>query len=107
VFQNAYMGYFVGRDHNGRGLATEAVELVVAHGFDDLALHRIQAAVMLDNPASMRVLTKAGFRREGVARRYLQIDGRWVDHVLFAATVEDPRPARPAARARPRGVATA
>jgi [ribosomal protein S5]-alanine N-acetyltransferase len=102
VFQNAYLGYFVGQEHNGQGIATDAVRAVVAHAFDDLALHRVQAAVMLDNPGSMRVLEKSGFRREGVARRYLQIDGRWVDHVLFGVTVEDPRPstARPAAPAR-------
>jgi [ribosomal protein S5]-alanine N-acetyltransferase len=102
VFQNAYLGYFVGRDHNGRGYATEAVELVVAHGFEALGLHRVQAAVMLDNPASMRVLVKAGFRREGVARHYLQIDGSWVDHVLFATTIEDQwsSTARPGGEAR-------
>jgi ribosomal-protein-alanine N-acetyltransferase len=102
VFQNAYVGYFVGRDHNGMGLATEAVRLLAVHAFDDLALHRLQAAVMLDNPGSMRVLEKAGFRREGVARRYLQIDGTWVDHVLFALTSEEistARPGRPAASA--------
>jgi ribosomal-protein-alanine N-acetyltransferase len=103
VFQNAYLGYFVDQGHNGQGLATEAVRTVVAHAFDDLALHRVQAAVMLDNRPSMRVLHKSGFRREGVARHYLQIDGCWVDHVLFGITVEDRRPstARPAAPARP------
>jgi [ribosomal protein S5]-alanine N-acetyltransferase len=102
VFQNAYLGYFVGQDHNGKGFATEAVRLAVDHGFDHLALHRVQAAVMLDNPGSMRVLEKSGFRREGIARRYLQIDGTWVDHVLFAITTEDPQPStgRPPPRAR-------
>jgi ribosomal-protein-alanine N-acetyltransferase len=102
VFQNAYLGYFVGQEHNGHGIATDAVRTVVTHAFDELALHRVQAAVMLDNPGSMRVLEKSGFRREGVARHYLQIDGRWVDHVLFGVTVEDPRPstARPPAPAR-------
>jgi ribosomal-protein-alanine N-acetyltransferase len=101
VFQNAYLGYFVGEEHNGRGIATEAVGLVVGHAFSDLGLHRVQAAVMLDNPGSMRVLLKAGFRREGVARRYLRIDGHWVDHVLFGLTVEDPGPTgRPSGSAR-------
>jgi [ribosomal protein S5]-alanine N-acetyltransferase len=102
VFQNAYLGYFVSQAHNGKGFATQAVGLAVDYGFDALALHRVQAAVMLDNPGSMRVLEKAGFRREGIARRYLQIDGSWVDHVLFAITIEDARPstARPAGRAR-------
>jgi ribosomal-protein-alanine N-acetyltransferase len=95
VFQNAYLGYFVGRDHNRMGFATEAVQTLTAHAFHDLALHRLQAAVMLDNPGSMRVLEKAGFRREGVARRYLQINGAWVDHVLFAITSEEVSTAGP------------
>ena len=102
VFQNAYVGYFVGKDHNGMGCATEAVQTLAIHAFEDLALHRLQAAVMLDNPGSMRVLEKAGFRREGIARRYLQIDGTWVDHVLFAITSEElstEGPSRPAASA--------
>jgi ribosomal-protein-alanine N-acetyltransferase len=102
VFQNAYLGYFVSEQHNGKGFATQAVQLAVAYGFEELALHRVQAAVMLDNPGSMRALEKSGFRREGIARRYLQIDGTWVDHVLFAITTEDPRAStsRPSGRAR-------
>jgi ribosomal-protein-alanine N-acetyltransferase len=99
VFQNAYVGYFVGKDHNGVGYATEAVRILAVHAFADLSLHRLQAAVMLDNPGSMRVLEKAGFRREGVARRYLQIDGTWADHVLFALTSEELSTAGPPRRA--------
>ena len=96
AFHNAYVGYFVGQDHNGRGFATEAARVLAVHAFDDLGLHRLQAAVMLDNHGSMRVLEKAGFRREGIARRYLQIDGAWVDHVLFALTCEELSTGRPA-----------
>jgi ribosomal-protein-alanine N-acetyltransferase len=58
------------------------------------ALHRVQAAVMPNNPASMRVLEKAGFRPEGFAERYLCIAGKWEDHVVFAITAEE-RPASP------------
>lgn len=91
AFQNAYLGYFVGEEHNGRGYATAAVRLAVAHAFEDLRLHRVQANVMTKNPRSARVLEKADFRKEGVALHYLQIAGRWEDHDLFAITVEDVR----------------
>jgi len=93
AFHNAYLGYWVGAEHVRRGYATEAVRMAVEHAFGPLGLHRVQAAVMLDNEASLRVLDKAGFRREGVALRYLRIDGHWADHVLFAITADEPRPA--------------
>ena len=89
AFRNAYLGYMVARDHHGRGVGTllvrHAVSLAWARG-----LHRVQAAVRTDNPASLRVMEKAGFRREGIALRYLELDGAWRDHVLHAITREDP-----------------
>jgi ribosomal-protein-alanine N-acetyltransferase len=92
VFQNAYLGYLIGEQSQGRGLMTEAVRLVVDFAFSTLNLHRVQAAVMPHNGASRRVLAKADFREEGVARSYLQIAGRWEDHVLHAITREEWRP---------------
>jgi ribosomal-protein-alanine N-acetyltransferase len=89
VFQNAYLGYFIDQAHNGRGYATAAVMLVVHKAFEELNLHRLQAGVMPRNERSIRVLEKAGFRREGLAQRYLKINGQWEDHALFAITVED------------------
>jgi [ribosomal protein S5]-alanine N-acetyltransferase len=89
AFQSCYLGYFVGEEHNGRGYATGAVRLAVGFAFDDVGLHRVQANVMTKNPRSARVLEKAGFRREGLALRYLQIAGRWEDHDMYAITVED------------------
>ena len=88
-FQSCYMGYWVGEEHNGRGYATAAVRLAVDYAFGDLGLHRVQANVMTKNPRSARVLSKAGFRREGLALRYLRIAGRWEDHDMFAVTAED------------------
>ena len=88
-FQNAYVGYFVSQRHNGRGYATEAVRQAVESAFGPLELHRVQAAVMPRNVASIRVLEKVGFREEGFAQRYLQIAGRWEDHKLFAITAEE------------------
>jgi ribosomal-protein-alanine N-acetyltransferase len=88
-FENAYLGYFVSERHNGRGYATEAVRQAVDVAFGELGLHRVQAAVVPRNLASIRVLEKAGFREEGLALRYLQIAGVWEDHKLYAVTAEE------------------
>jgi ribosomal-protein-alanine N-acetyltransferase len=89
AFDNAYLGYAVGAEHAGRGLGTLLVRHAVKRAWE-LRLHRVQAAVRTDNPASLRVLKKAGFRREGLALRYLHLDGAWRDHVIHAVTREDP-----------------
>ena len=89
AWQNATVGYYVDRRWQGRGYATQAVRLVLAFAFREAGLHRVQAGVVPHNPASARVLEKAGFRREGHAPRYLEIDGAWRDHDLFAITVEE------------------
>lgn len=91
VFQNAYLGYWIDAGHQGKGLMTEAVAAVVAFAFDEAKLHRVQAAVMPRNPASVRILEKVGFRREGFAERYLCIAGTWEDHLILAKTAEDAR----------------
>ena len=88
VFQNAYLGYWIDGSCGGRGFATEAVRQAVAFAFGEALLHRVQAAVMPRNAASIRVLQKAGFREEGLALRYLQIAGAWEDHLLFAVTAD-------------------
>ena len=89
AFQNAYLGYWIDEQHQGRGLATEAVLATTTFAFSAANLHRIQAAVMPHNGGSIRVLEKAGFRREGLAERYLYIAGRWEDHVLYAVTADE------------------
>lgn len=87
-FQNAGLGYWLAERHNGRGLMSEAVAAVLGYAFGPLGLHRVEAATLLHNVGSQRVLIKNGFVRIGVSPRYLQIDGRWQDHVLFAVTAE-------------------
>jgi ribosomal-protein-alanine N-acetyltransferase len=89
VFQNAYLGYWIDGFHAGRGLMTEAVGLALHQAFGDLRLHRVQAATLTNNAGSIAVLLKNGFRREGLAERYLLIAGHWQDHLLFAITAED------------------
>jgi ribosomal-protein-alanine N-acetyltransferase len=88
-FQNAYLGYWIDEASGGNGYATDAVRLILRFAFDEARLHRVQAAVMPRNAASIRVLEKAGFRREGIAARYLRIADAWEDHILFARTAED------------------
>ena len=88
VAQFANLGYWMGHNFAGKGFMTEAVGLVVAYAFESLHLHRVHAAFMPHNMASRRVLEKNGFKEEGYAENYLQIDGRWADHVLFGLTRE-------------------
>jgi ribosomal-protein-alanine N-acetyltransferase len=89
AFQNAHLGYWIDAERQGHGLMTEAVRATTTFAFGAAALHRVQAAVMPSNRASLRVLEKAGYRREGSAARYLCIAGAWEDHVLFAVTTEE------------------
>jgi len=89
VWQNATLGYWVSQDAGSRGHATAAVRLVLQFAFEVAGLHRIQPAIMPRNARSKRVVEKCGFRHEGVALRYLKINGVWEDHDLYALTVED------------------
>ncbi|WP_423798146.1 GNAT family N-acetyltransferase [Neobacillus sp. SAB-20_R2A] len=88
-FQNANLGYYLDKDHNGTGYTSEAVSLIIKIAFEDLNLHRIQAAVMQKNIASIRVLEKNGFRKEGLAINYLNINGSWENHLIYAITNDD------------------
>lgn len=84
VFQNAYVGYSMDEAQTGQGLMTEAVGVACEVAFAVLSLHRVQAAVMPWNLASIRVVEKNAFRKEGYAPGYLKIAGHWQDHLLFA-----------------------
>lgn len=93
VSQSGSIGYWMGKNHAGRGYMSEAVALVLSFAFDTLGLNRVEAACLPHNTASRRLLIKLGFCEEGLARRYLCIDGRWQDHVTHAILRGDPRPA--------------
>jgi ribosomal-protein-alanine N-acetyltransferase len=81
-FQSASVGYWVDHERRGRGLATRAVAAIVELAFGELALHRLEAATLVDNVASQCVLEKNRFHRIGLAPRDLQIAGVWRDHLL-------------------------
>lgn len=89
--RRAELGYWIARAHWGRGIATEAVRALVEHAFDDLALERVYAQHFTWNPASGRVLEKAGLRREGLLRGHVQKDGVAVDNVLYGLARADRR----------------
>ncbi|PKM52575.1 MAG: RimJ/RimL family protein N-acetyltransferase [Firmicutes bacterium HGW-Firmicutes-7] len=87
--QNCFIGYYLDLEHNGKGFMTEAVALVLRYAFDILHLHRIEAGVMPHNKGSIRVLEKAGFQKEGIARKNVNIKGNWEDHQVLAIISED------------------
>lgn len=88
-FQNAYVGYWIDQAKAGKGYTPEALVVVCRFAFEDLALHRLQISIVPRNHASHRVVEKLGIRSEGVAVRYLEINGRWEDHVRYAITAEE------------------
>ena len=89
VAQAATLGYWIGQRFARKGYMTEAVDAVAAHVFDDLALHRLEAACLPVNEPSRRLLESLGFKLEGLAHSYLKIDGAWRDHLLFALIDSD------------------
>lgn len=82
--QRAVLGYAMDKKHNNKGYTTEAIQLIIAYAFRKIALHRIEAGVMPGNDASIRVLEKAGFHKEGIAIQNVQINGEWRDHQVLA-----------------------
>jgi ribosomal-protein-alanine N-acetyltransferase len=91
VAQSGAIGYWMGRSHARRGNMTAALTALIPFAFDTVGLHRIEAACLPHNAASIGLLLKCGFEREGYARRYLRINGAWQDHVLFALLSEEAR----------------
>ncbi|ANY06125.1 GNAT family N-acetyltransferase [Pseudonocardia sp. HH130630-07] len=89
---SAYVGYWIDSRLGGRGITTAAVALVLDHCFGPVHLHRVEATVRPENAASIAVLARLGFRREGLLRRYLDVDGAWRDHYAFAVTAEETPP---------------
>lgn len=89
--QAGTLGYWIGQQHARQGYMHEAITAIVHFAFTNLDISRIEAACLPQNVASRGVLEKAGFKYEGVAQSYLQINGRWRNHVLYANLRNDRR----------------
>lgn len=89
AFQSGYVGYWIDEALAGNGYAPESCVVLFRFAFEQLHLHRLQVAIVPRNAPSRRVARKLGLRGEGIALRYLEIDGRWEDHVRYAITAEE------------------
>ena len=89
VAQSASLGYWVGVNHARNGYMKEALQILIPTLFIDLRLNRLEAATLEDNTASRSLLKKIGFKKEGVLRKYLKINGTWRDHVLYGLLEND------------------
>jgi len=88
-FQSAYVGYWIDQGQAGHGYMPEAVVLLARFAFEQVHLHRIQISIIPRNHRSRRVVEKLKLRDEGVALRYLEINGVWEDHLRYAFTIEE------------------
>ena len=88
-YSSAFVGYAMDEIYIGKGIVTEAVKMVVRFAFEQVGLHRVEAYVSTQNSASIRVLEKSGFQREGLLRKLLYINGQWVDHYMYACLEDE------------------
>ena len=88
TFQSCQLGYALAEKHEGQGLMFEALSMTNRYMFDKLGLNRIMAGYLPHNDRSGALLDRLGFEKEGFARRYLKINGRWEDHVLTSLVNE-------------------
>lgn len=89
AFQSCHLGYWIGHAHTRKGYMREALSLAITHAFDALNLHRVEANIMPSNKPSKALVKSLAFRYEGLARRYLNIDGDWRDHERWTITREE------------------
>lgn len=89
IFQNAYLGYRIFNNHWGQGYAQESCRAALHIAFKNLNLHRVEAGIEPENPQSLRVAKAIGMRKEGLSKKRLFIDRKWIDLVIYAMTKED------------------
>lgn len=89
ALQGATIGYWIDRARAGNSYTSEAVVVVAKFAFEELQLHRLEICIVPRNANSRRVVEKLRLRNEGVAERYLEINGTWEDHVRYAITAEE------------------
>ena len=91
VSQSISIGYWIGAPYSRQGYMTAAVRTLIPFVFDTLGFHRLEAACLPSNTPSRRLLESCGFKYEGLARKYLKINGLWQDHLLYAVVEDDSR----------------
>lgn len=84
VLQSAFLGYSIDENENGKGIATEAIKKIIELSFGEIKLHRLEANVIPSNIASLRILEKLNFTKEGFSKDYCEINGKWEDHFRYA-----------------------
>jgi ribosomal-protein-alanine N-acetyltransferase len=89
AMQSGTIGYWIDQTHAGHAYVAEAVVVVVQFAFEQLGLHRVEICIVPRNERSRRVMEKLDIREEGVAQRYLEINGVWEDHIRYGLTVEE------------------
>ena len=89
AFQCGALGYYAFSPYAGKGLMHEGMLLVLKYAFQKLKLHRVEANIQRNNRASIALVRKCGFVREGLSRRMLKVCGKWRDHERWALLVED------------------
>ena len=92
VAQTGTLGYWMGKPHAGKGYMSLSLRLVLGFCFEELSLHRVEAACLPSNEASQKLLRRCGFNEDGYARKYLKIRGEWHDHLLFSLITDDHLP---------------
>ena len=88
-FQNGFIGYWIDEAVAGQSFTPEGAAVLLRFAFEEVGLHRVQIAIIPRNTASRRVVAKLELREEGIAERFLEINGVWEDHVCYAITVEE------------------
>lgn len=88
-FESGYLGFYANAETAGQGCMTEGLHLMLHHAFSALKLHRLEANIQPDNARSIALVTRCGFRKEGLSLRYLKIGNCWRDHERWAVTLED------------------
>ena len=89
AMQSATIGYWIDRARAGRSLMSESIVVLMQFAFEELNLHRLEICIIPRNSNSRRVVEKLALREEGIAQRFLEINGAWEDHVRFGFTVEE------------------
>ena len=89
AFQSATIGYWIDKSRAGHSFMSEAVVTLAQYAFESLHLHRIEICIIPRNTNSRRVVEKLNIREEGLAERFLEINGVWEDHVRYGITVEE------------------